>query len=277
MLGKDLIQALNSSLMSVQGLSKSDLDITDADSVEKKLLKIKPNFVILSAALTWVDYCEDHEDLAITINGNGTRNVALACKNIKAKLIYISTDYVFDGTKVGSYDENDDPSPINVYGRSKLLGEQNVIESLQNFLIIRTSWLFGLGGKNFVESIMTKGKAGESLRVVSDQIGAPTYTSDLAAAIVRLIEKGSKGIINISNTGFCSWKDFAVAIYKEIGAEEGKISSILTEDYGAKAPRPKNSKLSSDFFEQIAGYRLRSWEDALKDYVSQRKNTSILK
>ncbi len=277
MLGKDLVRALSDASLDFQGLGKQDLDITDAYATENKLLEINPTIVILSAAYTLVDNCEDQKELANSINGDGAKNVALACKKINAKLLYVSTDYVFDGSKDSPYIEEDSTNPINVYGQSKLLGEKNVQETLENHLIIRTSWLFGLGGKNFVESILKRGEKGEDLKVVSDQVGAPTFTGDLAKSIVRLIQNGTKGTINVSNSGECSWQEFAAAIYSEIGVDKNKIASISTAEYGAKAPRPKNSRLSSVRFESVAGYKLRHWKEALKDYLEQRKSPTFSK
>ncbi len=277
MLGKDLVQVLRGSSFEFLGLGKSDLDITDLKAIENKLLKVNPSVVILSAAYTLVDNCEDQKELANSINGDGAKNVALVCKKIGARLLYVSTDYVFDGSKDSSYVEEDLTNPINVYGQSKLLGEKNIQDILSDYLIIRTSWLFGLGGKNFVESILKRGQKGEDLRVVSDQIGAPTNTKDLAVAIVKLLRNDTKGIINISNSGECSWQEFAAAIYSEIGLDESKVASISTEEFGAKAPRPKNSRLSSERFEKVAGYRLRDWKEALKDYLEHRKSSTISK
>lgn len=271
MLGKDLVKVFSNSSIDFVEMGKANLDITDPEATVKQLLKTNPNVVILSAAYTLVDNCEDEKELANSINGDGAKNVALACKNIGARLLYVSTDYVFDGSKDGFYIEEDSTNPINAYGHSKLLGEKYVQEVLNDFLIIRTSWLFGLGGKNFVESILNRGKKGEDLRVVSDQIGCPTHTRDLAAAILKLVQKGTKGIINVSNSGECSWQGFAAAIYSEIGLDESKVASTSTAEFGAKAPRPKNSRLSSKRFEKEAGYRLRDWREALKNYLAQRK------
>jgi dTDP-4-dehydrorhamnose reductase len=271
MLGKDLVQVFSDSSIDFLGLGKSDLDITDLEATESKLLKINPSIVILSAAYTLVDNCEDQKELANSINGNGSKNVAVACKKIGARLLYVSTDYVFDGSKDGSYIEEDPTNPINVYGQSKLLGEKYIQEVLDDYLIIRTSWLFGLGGKNFVESIFNRGQKGEDLRVVNDQIGSPTHTGDLAGAILKLAQNGTKGIINISNSGICSWQEFAAAIYSEIGLDESKVAPISTAEFGAKAPRPKNSRLSSERFEKVTGYKLRDWKEALKSYLEQRK------
>ncbi len=277
MLGKDLVQASSDASLDFIGLGKIDLDITEPQSVENKLIEIKPNVVILSAAYTLVDKCEDEKESANLVNGVGARNVALACKKIGARLLYVSTDYVFDGLKEDPYVESDPTNPINAYGRSKLLGEQNVQEVLDDYLIIRTSWLFGLGGKNFVESILKRGEKGEDLKVVSDQVGAPTHTKDLAEAIIKLALKGTKGIINVSNSGECSWQGFASAIYSEIGVDKSKVSPISTEEYGARALRPKNSKLSSERFENVTGYKLRHWKEALKDYLEQRKSLTLYK
>jgi dTDP-4-dehydrorhamnose reductase len=271
MLGKDLVQVFNDSSIDFLGLGKADLDITDIEATERKLLQANPSVVILSAAYTLVDNCEDQKELANSINGDGSKNVALVCKKVGARLLYISTDYIFDGSKEGSYIEEDPTNPINVYGQSKLLGEKYIQEVLDDYLIIRTSWLFGLGGKNFVESIFNRGQKGEDLKVVNDQIGSPTHTGDLAAAILKLVQNGTKGIINISNSGACSWQDFAAAIYSEIGLDESKVSPISTAEFGAKAPRPKNSRLSSERFEKVAGYKLRGWKEALKSYLEQRK------
>jgi len=276
MLGKDLVRVFGGSPIDFIGLGKADLDITDPEATESKLLNINPSVVILSAAYTKVDDCEDHKELANSINGDGTKNVALACKKIGARLLYVSTDYVFDGSKDSSYIEEDPTNPINAYGQSKLLGEQFVQEILEDYLIIRTSWLFGLGGKNFVESIWGRGKKGEDLRVVNDQFGSPTHTGDLAEAILKLIQNDAKGIINISNSGTCSWQEFAAKIYSELGLDESKVAPTSTAEFGAKAPRPKNSKLSSERFEKIAGYRLRDWKEALKSYLEQKKSSTVL-
>jgi dTDP-4-dehydrorhamnose reductase len=277
MLGKDLVQVFSDSSIDFIGLGKADLDITDPEATESKILKTNPSVVVLSAAYTLVDNCEDQKELANSINGNGTKNVALACKKFGARLLYVSTDYVFDGSKDSSYIEEDPTNPINVYGQSKLLGEKYIQEILNDYLIIRTSWLFGLGGKNFVESILNRGRKGENLKVVNDQFGSPTYTGDLAAAILKLVQNGVKGIINISNSGECSWQEFAAAIYSGVGLDESKVAPISTAEFGAKAPRPKNSRLSSERFEKVAGYRLRDWKEALKNYLEQRRNSTALK
>ena len=272
MLGKDIVQVLRNASLDFVALGKADLNITDAYSTEKTIYKVNPEVVILSAAYTLVDKCEDHKSLANSINGDGSKNVALACKKIGARLLYISTDYVFDGSKDSPYLEEDLPNPINVYGKSKLLGETNIQEILENYLIIRTSWLFGLGGKNFVESILEKGVKEEELKVVNDQIGAPTHTEDLAEAIFSLVMNEITGIINISNSGKCSWQEFAATIYSEIGLDKNKVKSISTNEYGAKAPRPKNSRLSTKRFEKLMGYKLRNWIEALKAYLENRKS-----
>jgi dTDP-4-dehydrorhamnose reductase len=276
MLGKDLDRVLSDSKIGFLGVNKARLDITDPNATEREILKHNPSVVILSAAYTKVDACEDHKELANSINGDGAKNVALACRKIDARLIYVSTDYVFNGRKKdGSYTEEDLTDPINAYGQSKLLGEKNVQETLDDFLIIRTSWLFGFGGYNFVEYILSTVKDDEAPTIVNDQVGAPTHTKDLAVAIVKLAKNGTKGVINITNSGECSWYQFASTIYSEVGFG-GKVVPISTEEYRrTKKPnmanRPENSRLSSKRFQSVVGYSLPDWKEALKDYLEQIK------
>lgn len=193
----------------VISFSRSDCDVTDPLVVSPTIGKARPDILIHAAALTAVDQCERYPDLAFHVNAGGTRNVALACSKARVPMLYISTGYVFDGEKPAPYVETDPPNPINVYGKSKLEGEKQVSELVDRLWIVRVSWLFGPLGKNFVRTILEQARRGESLRVVDDQMGAPTYTMDVAEMLEKIIERGSPGVYHLTNQGYCSWFDFA--------------------------------------------------------------------
>ncbi|MBU2062887.1 MAG: dTDP-4-dehydrorhamnose reductase, partial [Candidatus Omnitrophica bacterium] len=211
------------------------------------------------------------------INGQGTQNIACLCKQIKAKLIYTSTDYVFDGSKGGAYREDDLPNPLNIYGRSKLEGEKAVAREIEEYLIVRTSWLFGAGGKNFVDTIIDKAGKGEQLRVVTDQVGSPTSTRSLAEALDKLIEhtvqknrSDAYGIYHVTNSGTCSWFEFAKEIVNlsEIKAD---ISPVTSEEFARSAQRPAISILDNSLYNEITGHSLCSWQEALKQYIIKKR------
>ncbi len=293
MLGRDLVEVLSKE-HEVVGLDIrgqiSDIryqkcikaDITKKEEIIKVICDEKPEVVIHAAAYTDVDGCEKNEDLAYRINGTGTQNVALACKECKAVMAYISTDFVFDGEKKEPYLESDEPYPLNVYGKSKLEGERHISSLLEKYFIIRTSWLFGEHRKNFVDTILKLAQEKKKLRVVNDQIGSPTYTKDLAHAIKRLfnvthnssfITHNLFGIYHISNSGSCSWYEFAQEIIRisdiRCQMSDIKLLPIPSEESNRPARRPKFSVLNNSHYIETVGKSLRPWQEALKEYLKE--------
>jgi dTDP-4-dehydrorhamnose reductase len=266
MLGQDLAPLL-APRHEVLPVDLPEVDITDADAIRQCVEAGKPDAVIHAAAFTAVDECERQPEVALQVNSTGTRNVALACLRAGVPMLYISTDYVFDGEKDGPYLEDDQPNPLNVYGKSKLQGESHVRELLPRFWIVRTSWLFGPLGKNFVRTILERLRAGESLRVVDDQIGAPTYTVDLAMALLRIVEEGGPGIYHVTNQGYCSWFEFAQEIARQAGIGQAMISPVKTSASDRPARRPRNSRLANARLESAGLSLLPPWEDALARYL----------
>ncbi|MBU1205851.1 MAG: dTDP-4-dehydrorhamnose reductase [Proteobacteria bacterium] len=267
MLGKDLVPALS---VKHQVLARDieDLDITDQHRVQKEIEILRPQVVVNAAAYTDVDGCESNKELAFAVNADGARNIAAGCAAINARMIHLSTDYVFDGTSSAPYREEDPPHPLNVHGSSKLLGEHYVQEILRDHLIIRTEWLFGRHGKNFVDTILRLAAQQEELRVVNDQRGAPTFTKDLSWAIEKLLEKEAKGILHITNSGSCTWYEFARRILREKNIDHISIIPISSAELTRPAERPANSILNCHRFETLVGQKMRNWEEALKEYLA---------
>lgn len=249
------------------------LDITDTVAVNAALMRIKPDAVIHCAAWTAVDAAEDEENHSrvYAVNVDGTANIASACSALDCKLLYISTDYVFDG-------QGDEPwrpdcrtyAPLNVYGRSKLEGELAVASAAERFFIVRTAWVFGVNGKNFVRTMLELGRTHDSLRVVNDQIGTPTYTPDLARLLADMIESEKYGYYHATNEGgFISWYDFAVEIFRQAGCSV-KVIPVSTAEYGlSKAKRPFNSRLDKGKLTQCGFMPLPDWKDALSRYLNE--------
>lgn len=249
------------------------LDITDTVAVNAALMRIKPDAVIHCAAWTAVDAAEDEENRGrvYAVNVDGTANIASACSALDCKLLYISTDYVFDG-------QGDEPwrpdcrtyAPLNVYGRSKLEGELAVASAVERFFIVRTAWVFGVNGKNFVRTMLELGRTHDSLRVVNDQIGTPTYTPDLARLLANMIESEKYGYYHATNEGgFISWYDFAVEIFRQAGYSV-EVIPVSTAEYGlSKAARPFNSRLDKDKLTQCGFVPLPDWKDALSRYLNE--------
>ena len=247
------------------GLSRRDIDITNLDKTVSKIKEIKPDYLLHAAAYTDVDGSELNPEKAYLVNGIGTRNVTMACEAIGCPIMYISTDYVFDGTKKEPYDEWDLPNPVNKYGLSKLLGERFVMSFTNRFYIVRTSWLYGKNGKNFVDSITRLLSEKEELNVVNDQIGSPTYTNDLAVKLKELIGRGY-GVYHITNASRCSWYEFAVEIAK-LKNSKTKIQPITSDNLNRPAKRPAFSVLANTMLRLEGIKELRHWRDALEDYL----------
>lgn len=251
------------------------LDITDKDAVMKTITGIKPDAVIHCAAWTAVDMAEDDDKIAKVraVNAGGTKNIAESCKQFGIKMMYISTDYVFDGQGTKAWEPDcRDYKPMNVYGQTKLEGELAVSELLEKYFIVRIAWVFGLNGKNFVKTMIQVGKTHDTVRVVNDQIGTPTYTFDLARLLVDMIQTDKYGYYHATNEGgYISWYDFACEIFREAGMST-KVVPVTTEEYGlSKAARPFNSRLEKKKLIEAGFEPLPTWQDALKRYIAVLK------
>ncbi len=274
MLGQDLAAYL-SARNQVIPVGRKQMDVTDLGQTSETIDREKPDIVIHAAAFTAVDECERQPALAFKVNAEGARSVALACREAGVPLLYVSTDYVFDGRKPTPYVEDDLPNPLNVYGRCKLEGEKHVSELMARFWIVRTSWLFGPMGKNFVRTILQKASRDEPLRVVDDQIGTPTYTMDLAEKLDEIIQSGDTGIYHVTNQGYCSWYEFAVEIIRQAGLTGVQVTPIPTSVSERPAPRPLNSRLANTRLE-VGGFGLLPpWEQAVRRYLDREAMLGI--
>jgi len=251
----------------VKGINTIDvLDITDSTAVQDYIKSKKPQTVIHCAAYTAVDKAEDEPELCFKVNADGTENIAKACKEIDAEMIYISTDYVFDGEGNQPYETDAVKAPISVYGKSKLAGEEVVLKHLDKYYIVRISWVFGKTGNNFVKTMLRLAETRDELNVVSDQVGSPTYTPDLAILLCDMVQSKKYDTYHATNEGFCSWAEFATEIMKQSGST-CKINHIPTEQYPTKATRPKNSRLSKKSLDNVGLTKLPTWQDALLRYL----------
>lgn len=260
-LGHDIVKELISrGGLNYLAPTTKEMNITNKDEVEKVILGYKPDIIFHCAAYTAVDKAEEDRENCYNVNVNGTKNIVSVAEKINAKVVYISTDYVFDGTKEGIYEIDDKTNPINYYGYTKLMGEKEV-QQLNDYLIVRISWVFGKNGKNFVKTMLNLAETKTKLSIVSDQIGSPTYTKDLSKLLLDMIENNKKGLFFATNEDFCSWYEFAEYIFK-INNINIKLNKILTKDYKTLAKRPLNSKLSKNKLDEEGLTRLPSWQDA---------------
>lgn len=265
MLGQDLMALYGDA---ARGVDIDEIDITDLTSVQRVLLTLKPKVVINAAAYTDVDGCQSNPELAMQVNSEGVGYLAMISKEIGAKLVQVSTDYIFDGKKGAPYLEDDLAGPLSVYGESKLGGEMNTWFN-PNHLIVRTQWLYGHGGKNFVETMLKLAAEKKELTVVDDQIGSPTWTRDLALAIKALLDKGCQGTYHAANSGFVSWNGFAKEIFRLAGLDVA-VLPMTTEQLGRPAPRPLYSTLDCGKLQQETGFVPQPWQDALERYLELR-------
>ncbi len=270
MLGRDLVETLRFSFPKdeITGWDLKEIDIQEKRSTVTKIKNLKPNVIVHLAAYTDVDGCELNEKKAFAVNAEGTKHVALAAAACGAEVVTLSTDYVFDGKKERPYLEEDPPNPLNVYGRSKWKGEQYVQELVKDALIVRTQWLYGKHGKNFVASILRQAREKEVLSVVNDQVGSPTYTLDLSRAIALLIEREAHGIFHIANSDSCTWYHYARTILELSGIEGVKVVPISSKKLASPAVRPAYSVLDTEKLKRETGLTLRPWVEALKEYLS---------
>ena len=272
-LGFDVIKELRLRNIECIGTTRKELDITDEKAVYDYIKKVKPEGIIHCAAYTAVDRAEDEEEICRKVNVNGTENIAKACKEIDAKMIYISTDYVYDGRGDEPFEVDEHIDPNSVYGKTKYEGELKVQEILNKYFIVRISWVFGINGNNFVKKMLKLGKEKEIINVVCDQIGSPTYTNDLAPLLCDMIISEKYGIYNATNEGFCSWAEFAEEIMKQAKLN-CKINSIQTSEYSAKAARPFNSRMSKRKLIESGFKVLPQWKGALERYFYARENSN---
>jgi dTDP-4-dehydrorhamnose reductase len=268
MLGHDVVRAVTQANVDVVGLSHGELDVTNADAVSGALHEHGPDAVINCAAYTNVDGAESEPDLALAVNGEAAGHVARAASALEIRVVYVSSDYVFDGTKGAPYLESDETNPLSAYGRSKLAGEQATIAANQRHFVVRSSWLFGAHGRNFVQTMLGLGEELGEVVVVRDQVGSPTYTGHLAEAIVRLADTHAYGIHHVAGGGHCSWFEFAQEIFRQAGTQ-CRVLSCTTEETGRPAPRPAFAPLDTEFEGQAV--RLPSWQEGLAGYLAERR------
>ncbi|MEK5204707.1 dTDP-4-dehydrorhamnose reductase [Bacillus sp. FSL R10-2789] len=267
-LGQDVLCLLENQPWEVFGFGREELDITNEEQVREKVLSIKPDIIIHTAAYTQVDQAESDEEAAFNVNAEGTKYLAKAAEAVGAKFCYVSTDYVFDGTKNEPYKADDQTNPQTVYGKSKLVGEQYTQEYCSKNYIVRTSWVFGLYGNNFVKTMLRLAEDRKELGIVHDQVGSPTYTADLARFIIDLVQTDKYGIYHGSNSGICSWYEFAKEIFEQSNIEI-MINPLTTEDFPRPAARPKYSVLDKGMIEQNGFESFQDWKKSLKDFLNK--------
>ena len=269
-LGYDVVKELEKRGLEAIGVDIEEMDITDADSVRSVITESNPDAVIHCAAYTAVDAAEDNEAVCRKVNADGTQNIANVCKNLDIKMLYISTDYVFSGDGERPWEPEDPREPKSVYGKTKYEGELAIQNTLEKYFIVRIAWVFGVNGKNFVKTMLRLAEDHNELKVVNDQYGSPTYTYDLARLLVDMILTDKYGVYHATNEGICSWYEFACAIFKEAGLST-KVLPVTSAEYGAKANRPYNSRMSKDKLTENGFEKLPTWEDALKRYIKEIK------
>ncbi len=265
-LGYDVVNELNRRGIETVGVDIEEMDITDPSSVDRVIKEAAPDAVIHCAAFTAVDAAEENEALCRRVNAEGPRNIARVCRELDIKMIQISTDYVFGGEGTHFWKPEDPCDPQSVYGRTKYEGELAVREILDKYFIVRIAWVFGINGKNFVRTMLNLAKTHDTIRVVNDQFGSPTYTYDLAKLLADMVVTEKYGVYHATNEGICSWYEFACTIFKEAGVDV-KVVPVTTAEYAAKAKRPANSRMDNNKLTENGFHKLPAWQDALARYV----------
>lgn len=268
-LGLDVCKELDKRHIENKGIDRDDCDITDETAVLNYIKSYAPDIVVHCAAYTAVDRAEDEKEVCFNVNVKGTEYIAHACKEVDAKMVYISTDYVFEGVGETAYEVDDKAAPDNTYGITKYQGEEEVRKILNKYFIIRISWVFGINGNNFINTMMKLGESRSELSVVADQIGSPTFTYDTAPLICDMIATDKYGIYHATNEGYCSWADLAEYIFSVTG-QKVLVHHIKSEEYPTKASRPKNSRLSKASLDKAGFKRLPDWKDAVKRYINEK-------
>lgn len=267
-LGYDVVKRLQALEIESKGVDREEFDLTNKEQVRNYIRNYSPDVVVHCAAYTAVDQAEDEKELCYAVNVRGTRYIAEICKEIDAKMVYMSTDYVFDGEGEEAFEVDSLPTPKNQYGLTKYQGELEVQKYLEKYFIIRISWVFGINGKNFIKTMLRLGKERDELSVVNDQIGSPTYTSDLAKLIVEMIQTEKYGMYHATNEGYCSWYELTKEIFKQVGYSTN-VNPITTKQYPTKASRPYNSRMSKSNLDKAGFKRLPRWEEALHEYLEE--------
>lgn len=267
-LGYDVAGELVKRGAEVVGVDVDEMDITDEAAVQRVILGAAPDAVIHCAAYTAVDAAEDNEEMCRRVNADGTRYIANVCKELDIKMLYISTDYVFDGQGTRPWEPDDERNPLSVYGQTKYEGELAVQDALDKYFIVRITWTFGVNGKNFVKTMLRLAETNSSIRVVNDQYGSPTATADLAVLLSDMIETEKYGIYHATNEGICTWYEFTCEIFRQAGIDI-EVIPVTTEEYNAKAKRPANSRMSKDKLDANGFKRLPPWQDALTRYLTK--------
>ena len=267
-LGYDVVNELEKRGHTAVAVDIEEMDITDAVSVERVITEAEVEAVIHCAAYTAVDAAEDNVEICRRVNAEGTENIAKVCKKLDLKMIYISTDYVFDGEGERPWEPDDERHPLNVYGQTKYEGELAVEKYLEKYFIVRIAWVFGVNGKNFIKTMLKLSETHEELNVVDDQVGSPTYTYDLAVLLVDMVESDKYGRYHATNEGLCTWYEFAKEIFRQAGVEV-KVNPVISDMFPAKAKRPKNSRMSKEKLDANGFHRLPTWQDALERYLSE--------
>ena len=273
-LGYDVVRELEKRQIEAVGVDVEEMDITDAAQVETVIRNVNPDAVIHCAAYTAVDAAEDNEELCRRVNAQGTENVAKVCQEMDLKMMYISTDYVFDGQGTRPWEPDDERDPLNVYGQTKYEGELAVEKYVEKFFIVRIAWVFGVNGKNFIKTMLNLGKTHDKLTVVNDQTGSPTYTYDLARLLADMIQTDKYGRYHATNEGICTWYEFACEIFRQAAKinpvyEKVHVTPVDSSHYPAKAKRPSNSRMSKEKLTQNGFEHLPSWQDALERYLKE--------
>ena len=266
-LGHDVVNELEKRGHKALGVDIEEMDITDSRSVMDVITHAAPEAVIHCDAYTAVDAAEDNEDLCRRVNAQGTENIVKACQSLNCKLMYISTDYVFNGQGTRPWEPDDKREPLNVYGQTKYEGEL-AVETLEKYFIVRIAWVFGVNGKNFIKTMLNLGKTRDSLTVVDDQIGSPTYTYDLARLLVDMIETDQYGRYHATNEGLCSWYEFACEIFRQAGIQI-KVSPVASSEYPSRAKRPMNSRMDKSKLQAMGFEPMPPWQDALRRYLKE--------
>ncbi len=267
-LGFDVVNELLKRGHEAIGVDIEEMDITDEESVNRVIKAAAPDAVIHCAAYTAVDAAEDNVDICRKVNATGTGYIAKVCKDLDIKMMYISTDYVFNGQGTRPWEPDDVREPLNIYGQTKYEGELLVEETLDKFFTVRIAWVFGVNGKNFIKTMLNIGKTRDKLTVVADQIGSPTYTYDLARLLVDMIETDKYGRYHATNEGLCSWYDFACEIFKQAGMNVS-VEPVGSDQFPVKAKRPMNSRMNKDKLAENGFVPLPSWQDALARYLTE--------
>lgn len=268
-LGHDVVKECEKRGIEAVGVDVEEMDITDAQAVDRVITDAKVDAVIHCAAYTAVDAAEDNVEICRRVNADGTEYIAKVCKKLDIKMIYISTDYVFDGEGERPWEPDDERHPLNVYGQTKYEGELAVEQNLEKYFIVRIAWVFGVNGKNFIKTMLRLGEERGAVSVVNDQIGSPTYTEDLAVLLVDMVQTEKYGRYHATNEGLCSWYEFACEIFRQAGMDQVKVTPVDSNAFPAKAKRPHNSRMSKDKLEANGFHRLPAWQDALGRYLKE--------